>query len=293
MRPGYTDLRKAAKGLTVLVQDRMNLDPLNGSVYLFCNRGRKLLKAAWRDKTGFWLAQKRLERERFPFEKKVTVLERENKTLAEENKTLEQENGALQEKLKLALFRQFGRHAEKFAGEGQLPLFDAGEDAAPKTPAAPEEQETVGSYNRTKRGRKPIGPTIPRVEEIIDLPEAEQQCACGKKLTCVGEDVTERLAIIPGQVYVIQYHVKKYACHDCEGSGDGDKPAVRAGKAPENSIPGSMATPELLSYVFAKKYCDYVQYYRQEAAFFRIGATLSRMKPSDDWEQRLPWNLSQ
>jgi transposase len=67
IRPGYTDLRKGAKGLTVLAQDQMKLDPLNGSVYLFCNRGRNLLKAVWRDKTGFWLAQKRLEEDRFPW----------------------------------------------------------------------------------------------------------------------------------------------------------------------------------------------------------------------------------
>jgi transposase len=45
IRPGHTDLRKAVKGLTVLVQDQMKLDPLSGSVYLFCNKGRRLLKA--------------------------------------------------------------------------------------------------------------------------------------------------------------------------------------------------------------------------------------------------------
>jgi transposase len=67
LRPGYTDLRKAARGLTVLVQDQMKLDPLSGSVYLFCNKGRKLLKAVWWDKSGFRLAQKRLEEERFPW----------------------------------------------------------------------------------------------------------------------------------------------------------------------------------------------------------------------------------
>jgi transposase len=67
IRPGYTDLRKAAKGLTVLVQDRMELEPFSGSVYLFCNKGRNLLKAVWWDKTGFWLAQKRLEEARFPW----------------------------------------------------------------------------------------------------------------------------------------------------------------------------------------------------------------------------------
>jgi transposase len=67
IRPGHTDLRKAARGLTVLVQDQMKLDPFSGSVYLFCNRGRQLLKAVWWDETGFWLAQKRLEEEKFPW----------------------------------------------------------------------------------------------------------------------------------------------------------------------------------------------------------------------------------
>jgi transposase len=67
IRPGATDLRKAANGLTVLVQEQMGLDPLSGSVYLFCNKGRKLLKAVWWDRTGFWLAQKRLEEARFPW----------------------------------------------------------------------------------------------------------------------------------------------------------------------------------------------------------------------------------
>jgi transposase len=67
IRPGATDLRKAANGLTVLVQEQMELDPLSGSVYLFCNKGRRLLKAVWWDRTGFWLAQKRLEEARFPW----------------------------------------------------------------------------------------------------------------------------------------------------------------------------------------------------------------------------------
>ncbi|MDR0585185.1 MAG: transposase [Treponema sp.] len=31
------------------------LNPLSGSVFLFCNRSRKVLKAVWWDKMGFWL----------------------------------------------------------------------------------------------------------------------------------------------------------------------------------------------------------------------------------------------
>jgi transposase len=67
IRPGYTDLRKASNGLTVIVQEEMKQDPFSGSVYVFCNRERKLLKAVYWDKTGFWLCQKRLEKEKYPW----------------------------------------------------------------------------------------------------------------------------------------------------------------------------------------------------------------------------------
>jgi len=67
LRPGTTDLRKAVNGLSIIVQEDIKQDPFSGSVFLFCNRGRKLLKAVYWDKTGFWLSQKRLEKSRFPW----------------------------------------------------------------------------------------------------------------------------------------------------------------------------------------------------------------------------------
>jgi len=67
LRPGTTDLRKAVNGLSIIVQDDIKQDPFSGSVFLFCNRERKLLKAVYWDKTGFWLSQKRLEKNRFPW----------------------------------------------------------------------------------------------------------------------------------------------------------------------------------------------------------------------------------
>lgn len=67
LRPGYTDLRKAVNGLAVLVEEQMSGEPFSGNVYVFCNRERKLLKALWWDRSGFWLCQKRLERERYPW----------------------------------------------------------------------------------------------------------------------------------------------------------------------------------------------------------------------------------
>ena len=84
IRPGFTDLRKAVNGLTVMIQESMQHDPLTGSVYLFCNRERKLLKCLWWDKTGFWLCQKRLEKAKFPWplhEGKVEELTGEQLTM--------------------------------------------------------------------------------------------------------------------------------------------------------------------------------------------------------------------
>jgi transposase len=226
----------------------------------------------------------------------ITRLENENRQLKEsiadkehaiiqftqQIRSLEDEKGLLREKLRLALFRRFGKGAEKFTDPCQLPLFDSGETGAPPQAEKPEGTETI-SYTRRKGGRKPIDEKIPREEVIIDIAEEEKTCACGSPLVCIGEDIVERLVIVPEQVYVIRYHIKKYACHECEGSGDEGKPAVRAGKAPENILPGSIATPELLSYIFTKKYCDYVPYYRQEGGFQRIGVQVSRQN-MNNWQ---------
>jgi transposase len=67
IRPGYTDLRKAVNGLAVLIEQQIKGEPFSGNLYLFCNRDRKLIKIIWWDRNGFWLAQKRLEKDRFPW----------------------------------------------------------------------------------------------------------------------------------------------------------------------------------------------------------------------------------
>ena len=67
IRPGVTDLRKAINGLSVLVQNEMKNDPFSKSLFLFCNRPRKILKIVYWDKNGFCLWQKRLEKQKFPW----------------------------------------------------------------------------------------------------------------------------------------------------------------------------------------------------------------------------------
>lgn len=68
VRPGVTDMRKAINGLSILVEEELELDPFeDGTVFLFCNRQRRILKALFWDATGFCLVQKRLEKHRFPW----------------------------------------------------------------------------------------------------------------------------------------------------------------------------------------------------------------------------------
>jgi transposase len=67
VRPGWTDMRKAINGLSVIAQQEMDLNPLSGSLFLFCNRTRKILKALYWERNGFCLWQKRLEKHKFPW----------------------------------------------------------------------------------------------------------------------------------------------------------------------------------------------------------------------------------
>ena len=62
---GTTDLRRSIDGLSALVRERFELDPLSGHLFLFRNRrGDRLKILAW-DRSGFWILYKRLEQGTF------------------------------------------------------------------------------------------------------------------------------------------------------------------------------------------------------------------------------------
>jgi len=69
IKPGKTDMRKQISGLSIVVQDEMELNLFAQSLFLFCNRDRKILKALYWDRNGFCLWQKRLEKDLFPWPK--------------------------------------------------------------------------------------------------------------------------------------------------------------------------------------------------------------------------------
>lgn len=67
VKPGPTDMRKQINGLSVLIQEDLEMDPFSGCLFLFCNKTRKLIKILYWDRTGFCMWVKRLEKEKFPW----------------------------------------------------------------------------------------------------------------------------------------------------------------------------------------------------------------------------------
>jgi len=62
---GHTDMRKSINGLSLIVSDVLEMDPLSNAWFIFCNRQRDKLKILFWDTNGFWLYYRRLEKGRF------------------------------------------------------------------------------------------------------------------------------------------------------------------------------------------------------------------------------------
>ena len=171
----------------------------------------------------------------------------------------------------------FGSKSEKLTEEDrhQLRLFTEAEDEQDEIP--PDEQTKEITYTRKKRGgRKPLSDSIPRREILIDIPEDDKVCGCGCNLERIGEEVSEQLDVIPARVEVIRTIRPKYACRNCEGSGDEEKPAVRIAPIPPRILPSSLASEGLLAHIVTGKFSDSLPLNRQERIFHRLGAHISR-----------------
>jgi len=64
------DFRKAINGLSVIVQEQMELSPFDRALFVFSNKRCTQLKVLYWDDTGFALWQKRLEEAKFKWPRK-------------------------------------------------------------------------------------------------------------------------------------------------------------------------------------------------------------------------------
>lgn len=66
------DFRKGINTLAVLVEEALQLDPFSEQLFVFCNRQRDKVKILYWERNGFCLWQKRLEKARFEWPRKVS-----------------------------------------------------------------------------------------------------------------------------------------------------------------------------------------------------------------------------
>lgn len=183
----------------------------------------------------------------------------------------------LEDEIKLLRYKLFGRRSEKYSveDEKQGQLFNEAEDIQEEEKKKAESTLEVKSYVRRKGGRKPLPGNLPREEIIHDIPEEEKVCSCcGSKLVRIGEEVSEKLEIIPMKIKVIRNIRVKYACNKCDGC-EGEK-AVKVATLKPQIMPKSIVTPGLLAYILVSKFADGIPFYRQEKQFKRIGVDISR-----------------
>jgi transposase len=193
--------------------------------------------------------------------------------LQETERRYQKENDLLREQIRLLQAQLFGRKSEKgkISDAVQLPLFDMPE---PEVEPEAEEME-VPAHQRKKPGRKKLPESLPRIEIIHDIAEEEKICGCGQCMERIGEDISEKLDIIPAVIRVIKHIRPKYACKHCDGL-EIEGPVVKIAEPPKQIIPKSIVTAGLLAYILTAKFCDALPFYRQEVQFKRLGVEISR-----------------
>ena len=130
---------------------------------------------------------------------------------------------------------------------------------------------------RERAGRQPLPVQLPRVEHRHE-PDSCTCGQCGQALVQIGEDVTEKLSIVPAEFFVERHLYPKYACRPCE--------TITAVPAVASVIDGGLATPALLAWVMVSKYVDHLPLYRLERQAARSGVILSRSTLAD-WVGRI------
>lgn len=212
------------------------------------------------------------------------TLQSENMILQTANLELESRKGQLESKLRrlsdeLLYLRRviFGRSSERYLKEdpNQLKLDFQGQ-------AQLEEERTYLESVTKRKGiekresvqrekKHPVRKLLPehlaRREEIIEpkyLPDGAK---------CIGQEITEKLEYIPGELYVRRIIRKKYALQG--GAG------IVIGELPSQTLPCSNAGSSLLAYLLASKYLDHLPFYRQREIFKRSGVELAASTVND------------
>jgi len=180
---------------------------------------------------------------------------------------------------------RFGRRAESLPEDQLLlALEDVEQSEAGETEAAEAKSRTARAEGARKRraNRGALPAHLPRIETIVDV-ENKTCPGCKGALRRIGEDVSERLDVVPAQFRVLVVRRPKYACRVCESG-------VVQSPAPARLIEGGLPTEATVAHVLVSKYADHLPLYRQAQIYERQGLRLDRSTLAD-WVGRAAFHL--
>lgn len=141
-------------------------------------------------------------------------------------------------------------------------------------------QAKAASTRMTNRGSLPAH--LERIEQLVDVEDKACPC-CGGALHPIGEDVAERLDVVPATFRVLVTRRPRYGCRACES-------AVVQAPVPARIVEGGIPTEALIAQVLVSKYADHLPLYRQAQIYARQGIQLDRSTLAD-WVGRAAWYL--
>jgi transposase len=132
--------------------------------------------------------------------------------------------------------------------------------------ASKEPGNTADTNTRRQPKRQALPEYLKRVEHYHE-PE-NTTCGCGQAMVRIGEDVSERLDIIPAQFFVHRHIRGKWACKCCQT-------LVQEPVEP-HVIDKGMPTAGLVAHTAVSRFVDHIPYYRQEQINARSGVHTPR-----------------
>ena len=143
--------------------------------------------------------------------------------------------------------------------QAQLAELQRGLPEAPKTAKAPSRRPRRRALpehlERVEHRHEPQDTTCPNLE-------------CGRPMHRVGEDVSEKLDIVPAKFFVHRHIYGKWACRCCQ--------QIRQEPAEPDVVDGGIPASGLVAHTLISRFVDHLPYYRQEPINARSGVHTPR-----------------
>ena len=203
------------------------------------------------------------------------------------SRQLTEQKRQLERELIQAFRDKFGRKSERYIAAPDQLRIDFGDtaessDAADGLHDAVEEADLIPAHEMSAatRGRRKakkksnaLPSHFPRIEKVIDVPEAAKTCPQHGAKTLLPEsmwDIREKLVMIPAKFEVHVRKYKKYACSGHKTCG------IASPERPTGIVEGDKYDTSVATQIITHKYAYFLPLYRLQNLFAGSGWTPSR-----------------